>query len=110
MIKIVQEIRYPEDTVITERTEQYRMWAVAIAKKIQNSLDDKFGIIKEIMDMRLCLLIEEGLTEGEIRLAMAYIDLVIEMYHDHAHLECIEELFPEIASELNSEKKREKGH
>lgn len=93
-----------------ERTEKYRMRAITIAKKIENSLvDDEFGIIKEIMNMRLSLLIEEGLKEDEIRLAMTYIDLVIGMFHDRTHLECME-LLPELASELNLEKKRETGH
>lgn len=90
-----------------KRTEEFRARAIQIAEKIRKSLDDEAGIVKEIMNMRFALLTEEGLTESEIRLSAAYIDLVMGLYHDRTHLECMEFLL-----ELEEEglEKKEMGH
>lgn len=90
---------------MTKITEEFRARAIQIAERIRKSLDNESEIIKEIMNMRFTLLTEEGLTESEIRLAGAYIDLVMGMYHDRMYLEYVEEFLPEL-----EEYEKERGH
>lgn len=91
---------------MSRHTEEFRRRAIQIAEKIRHSLDEDESVaIKEIMDMRFALLTQEGLSENEIRLAGAYIDLVMGMYHDRMHLEYVEEFLPE-----PEEYEKERGH